>query len=482
MNYKTVFRAIGKILRLEAAFLLLPLVVSIIYKEEHLYLAFIIPLLLAFILGTILTTVIKEKAKIYAIDGFAIVSLSWIMISLFGSLPFIISGEIPNFINAFFETVSGFTTTGASILDNVESLSKGLLFWRSFTNWIGGMGILVFVLAFLPTTNLKSINILKAETTGPQIEKIVPSTRLSTRILYSIYIFLTILLMILLLFGGMDIFDSVTLGFSTAGTGGFSINNESVAAYNNVYFEIVITIFMFLFGINFNIFYLILIRQGKLTFKNQEIKWYLGIIIIAIIIITFNTLTIYNNLATALRHSSFQVMSMISSSGFTTTNYNLWPSLSKWVLILLMISGGCAGSTSGGVKVSRISILAKSIYNDTKRLLHPQRVSTVKFEGRAVEKDTINGIYTFIALYFSIILIGTLILSIFDNFDLLSNLTAIISALGNTGPGLNIIGPMNSFNTYSSFSKIFLTLIMLAGRLELIPILMLFSPVMWKRI
>lgn len=481
MNYKSIIRVLGHILRLEALILILPLLVSFIYKESHLYISFIIPILLLFIISEISIRSIKQKTTIYAREGFIIVAFSWILMSLFGSIPFYISKEIPNFIDAIFESTSGFTTTGSTIINDVEVMSKGLLFWRSITHWLGGMGILVFVLAFIPTTDTQSFFILKSESPGPSVGKLVSKVRLTARILYSIYIFLTILQIILLFAGGMPIFDSINHALATAGTGGFGIKNTSIAYYSNLYFEIVITIFMILFGINFNVFYLILIGQGIRALKSEELRWYLGIIIISIIVISLNTLTIFNNFATSLRYSSFHVASIISTTGFYSYDFNTWPTLSKWIIIFLMLSGGCAGSTSGGMKVTRIAILIKNIFRETKNLLHPRQVVTIKFENKPVDKTVLTGVFSYLIAYFFIMIIGTIIISIFDNFTIATNFTAVISSLSNVGPGFDLIGPANNYALFSYPSKVFLSLLMLAGRLEIFPILMIFLPGTWKK-
>ncbi|HHU55609.1 MAG TPA: TrkH family potassium uptake protein [Acholeplasmataceae bacterium] len=482
MNYKSIIRNIGHILRLESIILLLPLLLSFIYKEKHLYISFIIPICLLFIIGELATRLIKQKTTIYAREGFLIVAFSWFLMSIFGALPFFLSKEIPNLIDAIFESTSGFTTTGATIVNDVEALSRSLLFWRSITQWLGGMGILVFVLAFIPTTDSQSFFILKAESPGPSVGKLVSKVRLTARILYSIYIILTLLQLILLLAGGMPLFDSINYALTTAGTGGFAIKNTSIISYNNLYFEIIFTIFMILFGLNFNIFYLILIGQGIRSLKSEELRWYLGIIIISILIISINTLSIYNNIVTTLRYSSFHVASIITTTGFYSYDFNTWPTLSKWIIIFLMFSGACAGSTSGGMKVSRIAILIKNIIRETKKLLHPRQVITIKFNNKPVDKVVLNGVFSYLIAYFFIMIIGTIIISIFDNYSLITNFTAVISSLSNIGLGFDLIGPVNNYAIFSYPSKIILSLLMLAGRLEIFPILMIFFPATWKKL
>ncbi len=482
MNYRIVFRTLGKILFFESGLLILPLFISLLYKEKNALIGFFITILITLSVGLLLIYLIKkDDAPFFAKEGFAIVSLSWIFISLFGSLPFMISGEISNFFDAYFETVSGFTTTGSSILSDVESLSYGLLFWRSFTHWVGGMGILVFVLALLPNIDPRSMYILKAESPGPQVGKLVSKLRFTARILYSIYIVLTLILIILLYIGDMPLFDSIINSLGTAGTGGFSIKNTSIAAYNSLYAEILITVFMIIFAINFNIFYLILIGQFKQAFLNEELRWYLSIVFISILIITLNTLQVFQNFGEALRYSSFQVASIISTTGFSSTDFNNWPTMSKWVLVILMFTGGCAGSTCGGIKISRISILAKTVRNEIKLGLHPHQISNVKLENKKVENDILRGVTSFLIAYAFIIVLGTLIISI-EGYDIVTSFTSVVTCIGNVGPGLNLVGPMGNFSIYSDFSKFFLSIVMLAGRLEIFPILMLFTPKMWRRI
>lgn len=480
MNYKIVFKVIGSILRVEAGLLLIPFLVSLIY-QENLYLAYILPIVLLIILSFLFKMKKTESTKIYAKEGFVIVGLSWILISLFGSLPFIISGEIPGFFDAFFETVSGFTTTGASILNDVESLSRSLLFWRSFSHWIGGMGILVFVLAILPNTDARSIYIMQAESPGPQSGKLVSKIRITARILYLIYIILTLILIILLSFK-IPFFDSACNGLATAGTGGFAIKNTSIGYYNSVYVDVVLTVFMVLFAINFNLFYFLLIGNIKSVLKSEELRTFLSIIIVAITLITVNLLTanVFQTFGEALRHSSFQVGSIISTTGFSTTDFNLWPSFSKWILILLMFIGASAGSTGGGIKVSRIVIMFKMIIKEIKYNINPNRIIIINFEGKPVEPRVSKGVYSFFLAYIVILILGTLIISI-DGFTLETNFTATLSCLSNIGPGFGSVGPFSSFSIYSNFSKAFLSLVMLAGRLEIFPILILFSPITWKK-
>lgn len=481
MNYRFVLRTLGQILLVEAGILLLPLFIAFLYQEQDLYPAFLLPIGLLVILGLTLIKLNQKPSNLmFAKEGFAIVSIGWVLLSLFGAMPYIISGEIPNFFDALFESVSGLTTTGASILQDVEAMSYGLLFWRSFTNWIGGMGILVFVLAIIPNINNRAMLILKAESPGPQVGKLVSKMRFTARILYGIYVGLTILEIILLKIGGMPFFDSVVHALSTAGTGGFSIKNASIGYYQSAYIEIVITIFMLLFATNFNLFYLILIGQSRQVFKNEELRWYLGIVAVAIAIITGSIMRLYDSFAVAFRHASFHVASIISTTGFSTTDYNLWPTMAKMVLIILMLTGACAGSTSGGMKITRIIILFKSIVNEVKHSLNPHHVLSIKLDGRIVDQAVIKGVTNFFIAYMMLIFLGTLVIS-FDGEDFVTGFTTVISCISNIGPGLNAVGPLGNYAFYSIPSKLFLAILMLAGRLELFPILMLFTPRMWKK-
>lgn len=468
----------GSIMKMEAALLALPLVVSILYRENT-FLSFLIPMVLLFGFGFFLTRKKLTNQAIYAKEGLVLVGISWIVISLFGSLPFIISGEIPHVVDAFFETVSGFTTTGASILMNVETMTKGMLFWRNLTHWIGGMGVLVFVLALMPQTNGRSIYVLKAESPGPQVGKLTSKVRHTARILYGIYIALTITQIILLAFK-IPLFDSIVHSFATAGTGGFSILNQSVGGYNSVYVEVVVTVFMLLFGTNFTLFYFILIGDIKKVFKNEEFKWYVGIVVVAVVLVTINLIHIYGNIAESLRYSSFQVASIITTTGFATVDFNTWPSFSKIILVSLMFVGASAGSTGGGMKVSRIILYVKSLFKEIRYSIRPREISTVKFNHKAVEPVIMEGLIGYLIAYIAIIVVGVLILSIEDH-DLVTNFTAIIATFNNVGPGLNIVGPVGNYAVFSNLSKITLSIVMLAGRLEIFPILILFSPFTWKK-
>ena len=477
MNRRMIIYVLGKLLIVLSGLMILPLIISFIYKEE-LYMSYLIPIASSFIVGLLLSIKKPKKKDFFAKDGFIIVGLSWIIISLIGALPFFISREIPNFIDAFFETSSGFSTTGSSILENVEAMSKSLLFWRSFTHWVGGMGVLVFVLAILPSEG-RSIHILRAESPGPQVGKLVSRVNFTARILYLIYGSMTIIQIILLLFGGMDLFDSVTHSFATAGTGGFGIKADSIAGYNT-YCQIVIGVFMILFGVNFNFYYLILIKKFKQALKSEEVFWYFGIIIVATCMIATNLyFTTTNSLGVILKDSFFQVSSIITTTGFTTVDFTLWHVFSQTVLILLMFVGACAGSTGGGLKVSRIIILFKNIFNYLKKLVHPNLITNVHFEGTKLEEDVVKGVVNYFAVFVIILFTCILLISI-DGNSFTVNFSAALTCLNNVGPGLELIGPSGNFSIFSGFSKIVLSLAMLIGRLEIFPMLIIFSPRTWR--
>lgn len=473
MNYKLIFKTLGKLLLLEAILLTIPLIASFLNKE-NIYHAYLIPIIILLAIFFLTTLIKSTNNKFYPKEGFFVVGLTWIVLSLFGSLPFIISQTIPNFFSAFFEAASGFTTTGATIIDDVEAIYKSILLWRSLMVWIGGMGVLVFVIAILPQTSSRSIYLIKAESTGPSVGKLTSKTTLSARILYLIYISLTVILFLLLLIK-IPFFDSINYALSTAGTGGFAIHNNSIAHYNSTYVEIVITIFMILFGINFNVFYLILIGNIRKALKSEELKVYLLILFSAIILIAINTLTLYNNIFTSLRYSAFQSASIMSTSGFSSTNFDMWPEFSKWILIILMFIGSSAGSTAGGIKVSRIIIYFKSVLKEIKYTIHPKQVSIITFEDKPITESVSKGAFSYITAYFIILILGILLISV-DNYDFTTNFTAALSSISNVGPGFNLVGPLNNYSMFSSFSKTILALIMITGRLELFPILIFLSP------
>ena len=479
MNYSMVFNTIGRIIRAEAALLLLPATVSLIYKEECFW-GFLISASLALVIGCILALVCRPKNQvIYAKEGFAIVAIVWLAMSAIGALPFVISGEIPHFADAFFETVSGFTTTGASILTDVESMSHGLLFWRSFTHWVGGMGVLVFVMALIPNLSDRSIHIMRAEMPGPIVGKLVPKVKDTAKILYLIYIVLTAVEVVFLLAGGMSPFASLIHAFGTAGTGGFGIKADSIAGYSP-YLQWVIAIFMLIFGINFNLFYLALIHRFRSVFRSTELWAYLGIVTTSVAVITINILSLCSSFSEALRHSAFQVVSILTTTGYATTNFDLWPGLSKTVLLILMFIGGCAGSTAGGIKVSRIVMMVKMVFNELRFMVRPRSVNTVHFEGKTVDEQTqrsvANYFLIYILCYFAIFL-----LICFEPFGFESNFSAVAACFNNVGPGFGVVGPSGSFAEYSAFSKVVLSLAMLLGRLEIFPLIIALSPRTWTR-
>lgn len=471
---------LGQIVKLEAALLLLPLIVSICYRETNGIFAFLITIVLSLAIGFAITLIIKPKNKlIFAKEGFVIVALAWIVMSAIGALPFVLSGDIPSYIDAFFETVSGFTTTGASVLTNVEGISRGLLFWRSFTHWIGGMGVLVFIMAIIPSISDRSIHIMRAEMPGPIVGKLVPRAKQTAKILYLIYIAMTVLEIVLLLFGGMSFFDSVVHSFGTAGTGGFGIYSDSIASFSP-YIQWVITIFMALFGINFNLYYLILIKRFRSAISSGELWCYIGILLASTAIISANIYPIYNNLSDAIRNSAFQVSSIMTTTGFSTVDFNLWPELSKGILLVLMFIGACAGSTAGGLKVSRVVMLFKMIKRELKRMLHPRSVSSVKFEGKTLDSTTLNSVSSYFALYIVIFAAIFLVLC-FEPFGFETNFSAVTACFNNIGPGFAAVGPAGSFAEYSAISKIVLSIAMLLGRLEIYPLLFALTPSTWTK-
>ena len=489
MNYRMVCRITGQIGLVEAAILIVPFILSACYRDG-MTAAFAITILALLVFGLPLTKILKPKTtKIYAREGFVIVALSWIVMSLFGALPGFISGNIPNYADSFFETVSGFTTTGATILGlneegvgiAIESLPKSLLFWRAFTHWLGGMGVLVFALAILPQADVHSMHIMRAEVPGPTVGKLVSKTTLTARILYGIYLALTIIEAIFLLCGGVDLFDSVTLAFSTAGTGGFAGTSLSVAYYDSVYVEVVITVFMILFSLNFNLYFLMLTGQFIRAIKSEELLCFAGIVSFSMISIAINIMPLYSgNFSTALRYSSFQVASIISTAGFATTDFNLWPTFSKIMIVLLMFVGACAGSTGGGLKVSRVIILLKTGYRELLRALNPKLVRSVKLEGKPVDKDTVRNASGYFVVYILFLMASVILLS-FEGFDLTTTTTAVITCINNVGPGFNVVGPMGGFSGFSNIGKLFLSFVMLVGRLEIYPMLIMFLPGTWRK-
>lgn len=481
MNWRMISYILGVMMKSEGCLMLLSVIVALVFGEMSVLSSIIIPAALLLIGGFILSFRSPERGQFYAKEGFVVVALSWIIVSFFGGLPFFLSGEIPSLVDSFFESVSGFTTTGSTILKNIEGMSYSLLFWRSFTHWIGGMGILVFVLSVMPRSGGDSIYLMRAEMPGVSVEKLVSKVRPTIQILYGIYICLTVVLIILLVICGMPVFDSIVTAMGTAGTGGYGIKNSSIAFYDSAAIDAVLTVFMLIFSINFNLYFLILIGKVKNVLKSEELHWFLGIVGTAIVLIAVNILQFHDgNLLEALRYSSFQVASIISTSGFSTEDFGQWPQFSQTVLFLLMFVGACAGSTGGGIKVSRLVILGKMAVAELKRILHPRHVVAVKFEDKTLSAPLIKGAYTYFVIYFFVLLISVLILSL-DNFDLTTNFTAVVTCLNNVGPGLGAVGPSGNFADFSILSKLVLCFGMLAGRLEIFPILLLFSPFTWKK-
>lgn len=479
MNYPLIFNNLGKILLVESALLVLPAIGSIFYGEDT-FLSYALTIALLAIFGIICLTRKVKKPNIYAKEGYVIVALSWIFMSLFGAMPFFFSGYIPSFVDAFFETVSGFTTAGSTILREVESMPKSLLFWRSFTHWIGGMGFLVFVIAVMPKTENSSMHVMKAEVPGPTVGKLVSKLRASARILYGIYCVLTFIQIILLAAGGMPLFDSVVNSLATAGTGGFAVLNNSIEGYNSVYCEMVIAVFMIIFGVNFNLYYMFLIKQGKQAIKSEELRWYLGIVGGSVLIIMLSLIATKHNIGESFRYAFFQVASIISTTGFSTTNFDTWPVIAKFVLIFLMVTGACAGSTCGGIKISRVAILCKSGIRDIRKAINPRSIETVKLDKKTVEESVVKSVSVLFAMYAIIAAISMCIVAL-DGRDIVTTTTAVLTCIGNVGPGLGAVGPYGNFADFSVLSKLVLSFDMLAGRLELIPILMLFSPYAWSK-
>lgn len=480
MNYSLILRIMGFVLKTEASLMILPIIIAILYQSgDAMYFVYTaVPL---FIIGYCLTRIKPKKTNFRSREGFVTVSLSWIMLSIFGAIPFYISGYFNSFIDCFFETVSGFTTTGSTILSNVEAVSKGLLFWRSFTHWIGGMGVLVFVLAIMPNINGSTVQILRAESPGPTPGKVVPKIRESAKILYMIYFVMTIIQIILLLLVDLPLFDTLITAMGSAGTGGFSNMNLSVGAYNNIPAEVITTVFMLLFGVNFNMYYYMLNRQFGLVKANEELRLYIFIALLSMLLIAINIMPMYgDSFLAALRHSSFQVSTIMTTTGYATTDFSLWPTFSKVILITLMVIGASAGSTGGGIKVSRLLILFKAAKKEIGTIMHPRRIHTVKMDGNTLEDRILVNVLVFLGLYFVIAFLAIIVISV-DGYNFETTATAVLSALGNIGPGFSMVGPLGNFGIFSDFSKLVLSFCMLAGRLEIFPMLILFSPRIWGK-
>ena len=480
MNYRMVVFVLGRIFLVEAAMMLLPMLCSAIYGEWYMLPAFLLPAVILLLLGLAASLRTPKNTTIYARDGLAIVALVWVLMSAFGALPFVISGEIPAFADAFFEMVSGFTTTGSTILNDIEALSHGALFWRSFSHWVGGMGVLVFAMAVLPMTDGRAMHLMRAEVPGPTCGKLSSKLSDSAKILYGIYFAMTALEVALLCAGGMSLYESLIHAFGTAGTGGFSNRALSIGAYQNPYFEWVIGIFMLLFGINFNLYYFILMRHFREAFGSEELRAYLGIVLFSTVTIAANILSMVGSVGEAVRTAFFQVSSIITTTGYATADFNLWPTYSRVLLLLLMFVGGCGGSTAGGLKVSRVIIFFKAARQDLNKMLHTHAVTAIRFEGKPLDEKTLQGVHNYFNVYMMLIMLSTVLVSL-DGFDMITTFTAVITCLNNVGPGMEMVGPMGNFSQFSAPVKYLLSFDMLAGRLELYPMLAMFAPRLWRR-
>lgn len=479
MNYRIILYTFGWVLNIIAGALVLPLSCAIIYNEPYTQ-CFIFAMIICLFIGLPVTLKQPENKTMYAKEGFVTVTLCWLAMSFFGSLPFVFSGCIPNFVDALFETVSGFTTTGASILQNVEVLPKCMIFWRSFTHWMGGMGVLVFLVAILPLSGGNNLYLIKAESTGPSVSKLVPKVRSTAKILYIMYLSLTLLLAILMLFDSeIGLFEALTLSFGTAGTGGFGILSTSVESYSN-YVQILITVFMILFGVDFSLFYLLVLGKIKDIFHSEELRCYLAVIAVSIILITVNCIGYFENIWITLRHAAFQVASIITTTGFSTLDYSVWPEFSKLILILLMFVGACAGSTGGGIKVSRIIIFLKSISKELTTAIHPNGTRKITLNRRSVEHTIVRAVNVYMAAYITVFVISLIIITL-ENKDFLTNFTAVAATLNNIGPGFGEVGPAGNFSGFGTISKLVLTVDMLIGRLEIFPFLIFFRISTWKK-
>ncbi len=494
MNFKMIRYILGRLMLVEAALMALPLVIMLVYGELSMLYAMLIPMAVLALLGALAGAIKPRDRALKAKDGFVIVGLSWIILSLFGALPYVLSGLIPNYIDAFFETVSGFTTTGSSVLyadafARLEVDMRGIFFWRSFTNWIGGMGVLVFVLAVMPQQDMKSsrmVHIMRAEMPGPKVDKIVATVKKTSAIMYGIYTFMTAAQVVMLLFGGLDLYEALCVSFASAGTGGFSIWADNMQSFGGAafpeYCTWVTAVFMFLFSVNFNVYFLILTGKIASAIFSEELIWFTGVVVASTAFITYN---IYSNgyfgsLGESIRHAFFQVSTIISTSGFATTDFNLWPNASKTLLLILMFIGACAGSTGGGMKISRLVIALKSAVAELKRMARPRRVQSVRFERKPVESETVRGVFAFIVCYIFIFFASFLIISVVDGRTIETTFSSVAACLNNIGPAFGDAGPMANFAFYSPISKIILSLDMLIGRLEIFPIIMLFSPAVWR--
>ena len=477
MNNKMISYVLGWLLIFEGMFLAVPGITALVYGESELW-SYLLTLSICLFIGGLLVLKKPKKSQLYAREGFVIVSLSWIVLSAFGALPFFLSGEIPDYIDALFESVSGFTTTGASILSDVEAMSHASLMWRSFSHWVGGMGVLVFIMAFLPLSGGQNMHIMKAESPGPSVSKLVPRVRTTAMLLYSIYLVLTLIEFILLLCGGMSVFEALNTAFATGGTGGFGFYNTSMGSFSP-YIQIVITVFMLLFSVNFNCYFLLMTRKIKDAF-NLELRVFLIMFISSTLLITLNIHSMFSSVSEALRHSAFTVASIMSTTGFSTVDFNLWPELSRTILVILTMVGACAGSTCGGIKISRVIILFKGMAKELQTMIQPRQVKKIKMDSHTIDHETVRSVNVFMVAYMMIFIISLIIVS-FDNHDLITSFTAVAATINNVGPGLELVGPTSNFGFFSPQTKIVLIFDMLAGRLELFPMLLLFTPATWKK-
>lgn len=478
MNYRIIAYVIGWVLNLEGICMILPMITGLIYGEDA-WVSFLLSGLISALIGTLLVTRKPEKTHFFTKEGCVSVALSWIALSLIGALPFMISGTIPRFVDALFETVSGFTTTGASIMADVEAAPKCILMWRSFTHWIGGMGVLVLLLSIIKMNGGSQMNLMKAESPGPSVSRLTPTVRSTAKTLYTIYIIMTLIEIVILLICGMPVFDALATSFGTAGTGGFGIKNDSMGSYS-MSIQIVVTIFMILFGVNFNVYFLLITKKWKQAWKNEEVRWYFLIILVAIFMIAWNIRGNYEHFGVAIQQSAFQVGSIITTTGYATTDFNLWPEVSRTILVMLMFVGACAGSTGGGIKVSRFIILCKAMKKEIKQYIHPRQIRKIRIDGKTVEHEVVRNVNVFMVVYILIFAASVFILA-FDNRDLITNFTAVAATFNNIGPGLEMVGPAANFDVFSDVGKYVLIFDMLAGRLEIFPLLLVFFPDTWKK-
>ncbi len=477
MNYRMISNILGWLLVFESMFMAVPLITAIIYAESTIW-VFLGTAAFCLAAGVLITRKKPSNTTLYSREGFIIVALSWIILSLFGAVPFILSGVIPSFVDALFEAVSGFSTTGATVINDVESAPRSILMWRSFTHWVGGMGVLVFIMAFIPLSGGQNMHIMKAESPGPSVGKLVPHVKTTAMLLYTIYLVMTLAEFITLLIAGMDAFEALNTAFATAGTGGMGVRNTSMGEYAP-HIQIIITVFMTLFAINFNTYFFLIHAKIKEAFTT-EVLVFLGIAAASTLVIAMNINRIYMDMGDSIRHSAFTVASIMSTTGFSTEDFNTWPELSRSLIVMLMFVGGCAGSTCGGIKVSRILILFKSMGKELELLIHPKQVKKIKIDGHPIEHEVVRSVNVYMVGFVLVFAVSMVVLS-FDEMDLITNFTAVASAMNNVGPGLDLVGPASNFSVFSEPVKIVLIFDMLAGRLELFPILLLFSPATWKK-